>query len=193
MVSITLGSPVTFEYFPNFNSLFKGILLHDTVIRHKLWCPLKSIPFNITRLYLTLIVLALISAVYNRSNIKLIFHDFAGPTIKFPDFPGLENDIFKCHDFPCFPWPVGTLKNKISNLGCTPCDALVRPKDLNKSTAWSEGNIFANITLPENSVLIANFTTTLMDAPSEVDHAKKMYLDTLAPRKVRPLDLLHYT
>ena len=42
---------------------------------------------------------------------------FAGPSIKL-------------HDFPCFPWPALTLQNKISTLGCTPCDALVRPKDL---------------------------------------------------------------
>ena len=46
--------------------------------------------------------------------------------------------------------------------------------------------------LPENSALIANFTATLMDVESDFDHAKKMYLDTLAPRKVRPLVLLHY-
>ena len=52
-----------------------------------------------------------------RPNINLIFNDFAGPSIKL-------------HDFPCFPWPALTLQNKISTLGCTPCDALVRPKDL---------------------------------------------------------------
>ena len=40
---------------------------------------------------------------------KLIFRDFQGPTIKFQDFPGLENEILKFHDFPGFSWPVRTL------------------------------------------------------------------------------------
>ena len=55
------------------------------------------------------IVLALSSAVTKQSNKTLIFHDFQGPTIKFHDFPGLENEILKFHDFPGFPRPVRTL------------------------------------------------------------------------------------
>ena len=52
---------------------------------------------------LSYIVLALSSAVTNLSNKTLIFLDFQGPTIKFHDFPGLENYIPKFHDFPGFP------------------------------------------------------------------------------------------
>ena len=55
------------------------------------------------------IVLALSSVVNNLSHKALIFHYFQGPTIKFHDFPGLENEILKFHDFPGFPWPVRTL------------------------------------------------------------------------------------
>ena len=58
---------------------------------------------------LSYIVLALSSAVTNLSNKTLIFLDFQGPTIKFHDFPGLENYIPKFHDFPGFPRPVQTL------------------------------------------------------------------------------------
>ena len=36
-------------------------------------------------------------------NKTLIFHDFQGPTFKFHDFPGLENEILTFHDFPVFP------------------------------------------------------------------------------------------
>ena len=43
--------------------------------------------------------------------INTIFHDFPWPTPKFHDFPGLENEILKFHDFPDFPWPVRTLCN----------------------------------------------------------------------------------
>ena len=39
----------------------------------------------------------------------LIFHDFPWATPKFQDFPGLENEIIKFHDFPGSPWPVRTL------------------------------------------------------------------------------------
>jgi len=41
--------------------------------------------------------------------INTTFHDFPWPTLKFHDFPGLENEILKFHDFPGFPWPVQTL------------------------------------------------------------------------------------
>ena len=36
------------------------------------------------------------------SNKTLISHDFQGPTIKFHDFPGQENEMLKFHDFPGF-------------------------------------------------------------------------------------------
>ena len=36
---------------------------------------------------------------YNLSNKSLIFQDFQGSTIEFHDFPGLENEILKFHDF----------------------------------------------------------------------------------------------
>ena len=58
----------------------------------------------ITPLYLTLyFILASSSAVTNLPNKTLIFHDFQGPKIEFHDFPGLENEILKSHDFPGFP------------------------------------------------------------------------------------------
>ena len=59
------------------------------------------------------IVLALSSAVSKLPNKTLIFHDIQGPTIKFHDFPGLENKILKFHDFPGFQWPVRTLNYRI--------------------------------------------------------------------------------
>ena len=52
---------------------------------------------------LSYIVVTLSSAVTYLSNKTLIFHDFQGPTIKFHDFPDLENEILKFHDFPAFP------------------------------------------------------------------------------------------
>ena len=55
------------------------------------------------------------SAVTNLSNKILIFHDFQGPTIKFHDFPGLENEMLKFHDFPGFPWPVQVLKSYLTS------------------------------------------------------------------------------
>ena len=48
---------------------------------------------------LSYVILALSSAVTNLPNKTLIFHDFQGPTIKFYDFPGHENEIIKFHDF----------------------------------------------------------------------------------------------
>ena len=78
--------------------------------RHKLWYPPKCVPFALFNYSsLSYIVLALSSAVTNLTNKTLIFHDFHGPTIKFLDFPGLENEILKFHDFPGFLWPVRTL------------------------------------------------------------------------------------
>ena len=63
--------------------------------RHKLRCPPKCVPFLscpcfVIRTFIT-------------------FHNFQGPTIKFHDFPGLENEILKFHDLPGFPWPARTL------------------------------------------------------------------------------------
>ena len=55
-----------------------------------------------------------------------------------------------------------------------------------------EGDVFSNITLAENSALIASFTASLTDATSNVDQAKRMYLELLAPGTMRPLVLLHY-
>ena len=40
------------------------------------------------------------------------FHDFPGlenEMLKFHDFPGLENEMLKFPDFPAFLWPVWTL------------------------------------------------------------------------------------
>lgn len=39
----------------------------------------------------------------------ITFHDLPWPTMKFHDFPGLENEILKFHDSPGFPWPTWTL------------------------------------------------------------------------------------
>ena len=54
--------------------------------------------------FLSYIVLALSSAVTNQlPNKTYISPDFQGPTIKFCDFPGMENEILKRHNFPGFP------------------------------------------------------------------------------------------
>ena len=73
--------------------------------------PPKCLPFAWLSccLDLTLSSLALSSAATYLLYKSLIFHDFPGPTIKFHDFQGLENEILKFHDFPGFPWPVRTL------------------------------------------------------------------------------------
>ena len=52
---------------------------------------------------LSYIVLALSSLVTDLSSTALIFHDYQGPTIKFHDFPGLENEMLKFHVFPSCP------------------------------------------------------------------------------------------
>ena len=76
----------------------------------------SSVQQNVCRLHcliscldLTLFSLALSSVVTYLLYKSLILHDFPRPTIKFHDFPGLENEILKFHDFPGFPWPVQTL------------------------------------------------------------------------------------
>ena len=97
------GLVVAFINFHNFPSL--GVFFDlKQFNRHKLWCPPKCVPFALFNYSsLSYIVLALSSAVTKQSNKTLIFHDFQGPTIKFHDFPGLENEILKFHDFPGFP------------------------------------------------------------------------------------------
>ena len=57
--------------------------------------------FNYTSL--SYITRALSSAVTNLPNKTSVFHDFQGPKIKPHEFPGLENEILKFHDFPGFP------------------------------------------------------------------------------------------
>ena len=53
-----------------------------------------------------------------------------------------------------------------------------------------KGDIISYINLPENSTLIQCFTATLNDAAGNAKRAKKMYVDSLAPRMVRAIVLL---
>ena len=108
--SITLGLAVTYENFQNF-PCFRVLFYLKQFNRHKLWYPPKCVPFGRLFNYSSLhyCILHCPSAVTDLWNKTLIFHDFQGPTIKFHDFPGLENEILKFHDFPGFPWPVRTL------------------------------------------------------------------------------------
>ena len=78
---------------------------------------LKSFSYSYSLLMLTSsIVLDLSTEVTNLPNKTTIFHDFQGPTIKFHDFPGLENAILRFHDsVPGFPWPVRTLMQSHSS------------------------------------------------------------------------------
>ena len=101
--SMTLGLVVTFKNFHNFPSL--GVFLDlKQFNRHRHWCLPKCMPFaQFNYSSLSYIVLALSSAITKLFNKTLIFHDFQGPTIKFYDLPGLENEILKFHDFPGFP------------------------------------------------------------------------------------------
>ena len=83
---------------------FWGIVFLKQFIGHKLWRSPKYVHFALFNYSpLSYIVLALSSAVTKPPNKTLIFHDFQGPTIKFHDFPGLENKILKFHDLykPC--------------------------------------------------------------------------------------------
>ena len=77
---MTLGLAVIFEYFKKF-PCFTVFLVLTQFNRRKLWCPIKSIPFNYSSL--SYIVLTLTSAVSNLSDITLIFHDLPCPTIKY--------------------------------------------------------------------------------------------------------------
>ena len=101
--SKTLGLVVSStEKIKNF-PCFRVFLDLKQFNRHKRWCPPQRVPFALFNYSsLSYSVLALSSAVTYLLNETLIFHDFQGPTIKFHDFPGLENDILKFHDFPGF-------------------------------------------------------------------------------------------
>ena len=116
--SKTLGLAVTLKIFSDFPCVrvfldpkqFNRHKLWSYEYIYKLWCPPKCVPFALFNQFsLFYIVLALSSAVTKLSNKTLIFHDLQGPTIKFQDFPGLENEMLQFHDFPGFPWPVRTL------------------------------------------------------------------------------------
>ena len=88
-----------FRKFSKLN-MFQHIFYLKQINRNKLWYPTKCVLFALFN-YSTLsyVILALSSAVTNLPNKTLIFHDFQGPTIKFYDFPGHENEIIKFRDF----------------------------------------------------------------------------------------------
>ena len=91
---MTLGLTVTFENFPNY-PCFRVFFNLIQFKRHKLRCLSKCVSFALFN-YSPLsyiVVLALTSAVT---------YEFPGPTIKFDNFPGLENEIRKFHDFQVF-------------------------------------------------------------------------------------------
>ena len=70
---------------------------------YELWCPPKYVPFALFNYSsLSYIVLALSSSVTDLSNTDLIFHDFQGPTTKFHDFPGVEDEMLRFHELPGF-------------------------------------------------------------------------------------------
>ena len=97
--SNTLGLAVTFTNFKNV-PCFRVFLDLKEFNRHKLWGSQKWVPFALFNYSsLSYIVLALSSAETNLSNKTLILYDFQGQTIKFHDFPSLENEILKFHDF----------------------------------------------------------------------------------------------
>jgi len=79
---------------------------------------------------LSYIFLALSSAVTKLSNKTLIFHHFQGPTIKFHNFTGLENEILKLHDFPGFPC-----------MACMNPDVLCNVKERKKFTQLLQNEI----------------------------------------------------
>ena len=71
---------------------------------------MRAVYIYITPLYLYIVHALSFAVTYlHVSHKTLIFHDFWGLTIKFYDFPGMENEILKLHDFPGFPWPVQPL------------------------------------------------------------------------------------
>ena len=111
-MTVYIGLAVTFQNFQNFpcSRVFFGL---TQLNRHELCrCPPKCklfTLFNFLSLFYIEIVLLHISTASNLPDITFIFHDFPRPTIKFHDYPGLENVILAFHDFPGFPWPVQTL------------------------------------------------------------------------------------
>ena len=108
-ISKTLGLAVTFKNFKNF-PCFRVFLDFKEFNRHKLWCSQKCVAFALFNYSSSsYILLAQSPAVTNLSNKTLILHDLQGPTIEFHDFPGLENESLKFHDFLGFPWPLRTL------------------------------------------------------------------------------------
>ena len=93
-------------------------------IRHKLWCPPKCVPFALFNHFSLSYSPCLVIGRTNLSNKTLISHDFQGPTVKFDDSPGLENERLKFPDFPRFPWPVRTLLVDFAKT--TPCQMRTR-------------------------------------------------------------------
>ena len=108
--SKTLGLAVTLNNFKNFPVLGYFWTLNSSTNTN------SGVPQNVFHLgCLKTPFYAFSSAVTNLSNKILIFHDFQGPTIKFHDFPGLENEMLKFHDFPGFPWPVQVLNSYLTS------------------------------------------------------------------------------
>ena len=100
---MALGLAVTFKNFQTFPS-FSIFFDLKQFNRSKLWYSPKCMPFTLFNyISLSYITQALSSAVTNLPNKTSIFHDFQGPKIKPHEFPGLENEILKFHDFPGFP------------------------------------------------------------------------------------------
>ena len=75
-----------------FHDLFQGFfdVLHDLRSRS---CFQNNVKMIIHSMYFLL-------CCSKKKSCSVIFHDFPWPTLKFYDFPGLENDIVKFHDFP---------------------------------------------------------------------------------------------
>ena len=100
----TLGLAVTFQKFKNFPCFRASFLTLNGSTDTNSRVHQKNMPFallNYSSLFY--IVLTLSSVITYLSNKTLILHDFQGRTIKFHDFPGLENKILNFHDFPGFP------------------------------------------------------------------------------------------
>ena len=104
--SITCALAVFFEKFKT-SLVLPYFFYLKQFNKNKLWYLPKCVPFALFNFSsLSYLTLALSSAVTNLPNKTMIFHDFQRPTIKFHDFPGLENEILQFHDFPSFPWPL---------------------------------------------------------------------------------------
>ena len=100
--SKTLGLAVIFKNFKNF-PCFRVFLDLKQFNGYELWCPPKCVPLALFNYFsLSYIVLALSSSLTDLSNTDLIFHDFQGPTTKFHDFSGVENEMLRFHELPGF-------------------------------------------------------------------------------------------